>query len=290
MKNNFVSIIIPCYNAAEFILDTIKSILKQTHSDFELIIVNDGSLDHSELIIKTIHDDRLRYYYQTNKGVSNARNFGLTKATGDYVIFFDADDIMTNDFIGSRIESYAKNLEYGAVCGPITKFNQNGYIEGSYRGPDNINLIRQILSYSAAIITCPSNFMFKRIFLINNNIKFNENLSSTADRFFLLEYNKYGTLFYDENISPLNYRVNSLSMSHKLTKSLVADNELFYSELKRTKLVPKELTKVCFFYGYYILSGANYKINNYYLAIKFGIIAFAINPSSFIAKITYKKT
>ena len=89
-----VSIVIPVFNAEKFINETLDSILKQSFSKIEIIVVNDGSHDNSEKIIKSFCDERIVYFSQINQGVSVARNVGLSYVKGNYVIFFDADDLM----------------------------------------------------------------------------------------------------------------------------------------------------------------------------------------------------
>ena len=91
------SIIIPVYNAEKNIIRCVNSVLNQTYKNFEIILINDGSNDNSEKIIKEIQEennDIIKYYYKENKGVSNTRNYGLNIATGEYIIFVDADDFL----------------------------------------------------------------------------------------------------------------------------------------------------------------------------------------------------
>ena len=87
------SIIIPVYNKGNHIQNTINSVLNQTNQDFEIIVVNDGSTDHSLDVIKSINDKRIKLFTLENKGVSHARNFGLTKASSEFIAFLDADDL-----------------------------------------------------------------------------------------------------------------------------------------------------------------------------------------------------
>lgn len=86
------SIIIPLYNKEKDILDTLKSVLNQSHTDFEIIIVNDGSTDDSERVIKTLVDERIKYFSKQNEGVALTRNYGVNKAKYEHVVFLDADD------------------------------------------------------------------------------------------------------------------------------------------------------------------------------------------------------
>ncbi|WP_159018213.1 glycosyltransferase family 2 protein [Algibacter sp. L3A6] len=88
----FFSVIIPLYNKEGFIADTIKSVLNQTFTDFEIIVVNDGSTDKSLKELQSINDDRLITIQQKNQGVSVARNNGIKNAKGNYITLLDADD------------------------------------------------------------------------------------------------------------------------------------------------------------------------------------------------------
>ncbi|OLO37190.1 hypothetical protein BTR23_13760 [Alkalihalophilus pseudofirmus] len=88
-----ISLIMPVYNGERFLRDSIKSILNQSFNDFELIIINDGSHDRTEEIIQSFNDPRICYVKQENKGKSNARNHGIKKSQGEFVIFHDADDL-----------------------------------------------------------------------------------------------------------------------------------------------------------------------------------------------------
>jgi glycosyltransferase involved in cell wall biosynthesis len=93
------SIIIPLYNKAEYVVKTVDSILNQTFSEFELIIVNDGSTDNSLSVVSTFTDSRIRILTQQNAGVSTARNNGVKNAKFDWVAFCDADDWWHHDFL-----------------------------------------------------------------------------------------------------------------------------------------------------------------------------------------------
>ncbi|MEC3907337.1 glycosyltransferase family 2 protein [Tamlana sp. 2201CG12-4] len=96
IKSPLVSIIVPCYNQGKFLNDALTSIYNQTYANWECIIVNDGSVDGSERIAnKWVHkDDRFKYFFKENSGVSATRNFALDNAKGAYVQFLDADDVI----------------------------------------------------------------------------------------------------------------------------------------------------------------------------------------------------
>ena len=96
-----VSVIIPVYNAEKYLVRTINFVLAQTYKNFELLLVDDGSKDKSADICKqyAASDARVKYFYKTNGGVSSARNFGIEKATGEYIAFMDDDDGMRPDYL-----------------------------------------------------------------------------------------------------------------------------------------------------------------------------------------------
>ena len=98
-KSTFFSIIVPTYNRAHLIATTIESILSQTYPHFEILIIDDGSTDNTEEIIQKYLSGRVHYYKKINAERSAARNFGTKKAKGDYINWFDSDDIMFPDHL-----------------------------------------------------------------------------------------------------------------------------------------------------------------------------------------------
>jgi glycosyltransferase involved in cell wall biosynthesis len=99
MLNKLVSIIIPLYNAENYLNETLYSVLSQTYSKWECIIIDDGSTDSSKAIVNKYckRDKRFKYYYQENAGASSARNRGVDISTGEYIQYLDADDVMLPD-------------------------------------------------------------------------------------------------------------------------------------------------------------------------------------------------
>lgn len=106
-----VSVVIPSFNSAWSINDTILSVRHQTLEDFELIVIDDGSSDNlQDIMAPHLADDpRIRIIHQENRGLAGARNRGLSEATGDYVAFLDADDIWHPDFLKMAVTGLAKN-------------------------------------------------------------------------------------------------------------------------------------------------------------------------------------
>ena len=112
-----ISVIIPTYNRAYIIEDAIKSIMSQSCTGLEVIVIDDGSTDDTQAIVESINDPRLHYYYKSNGGVSSARNFGIAKARGQFVAFLDSDDFWPNNFLEALLLKLEANPEYGlAYC------------------------------------------------------------------------------------------------------------------------------------------------------------------------------
>ncbi|WP_407525576.1 glycosyltransferase [Lacibacter sp. MH-610] len=116
MSQPLISIITPCYNAAPFLKEAMDSVLSQTYPHFEWVLVNDGSTDATEAIIHSSNDARIRYYKQENKGQCAASNFGLSKATGDYIKFFDADDVMNAQHLEAQLKKLNGRTDALASC------------------------------------------------------------------------------------------------------------------------------------------------------------------------------
>ena len=128
MEDPLVSVIIPTYNRAGVIKETINSIINQTYSNFEIIIVDDGSTDNTGDIIKTFQDDRIKYYWKKNTGLpSKARNVGLKHVNGEFIAFLDSDDIWLPKKIETQLfdaegfwqESFQVAVLSEKICGKI---------------------------------------------------------------------------------------------------------------------------------------------------------------------------
>jgi len=108
MKQPFFSVVIPVYNREELISETISSVLNQLYSNFELILIDDGSTDKSANVIKNFQDSRIKYCYIKNSERGAARNFGIQSSTGEFVVLLDSDDIMLEDHLATLYEHCRK--------------------------------------------------------------------------------------------------------------------------------------------------------------------------------------
>ena len=114
-----VSIIIPSYNYENFIIEAINSALSQSHSNIEIIVVDDGSTDETASIVRALakNDERIFYIHQYNQGLSAARNTGVKRSKGEFIVFLDADDILHPEKIQAHLEHFSQkpkaDISYG---------------------------------------------------------------------------------------------------------------------------------------------------------------------------------
>ena len=131
-----ISVVIPAYNAGQFLDETLESILSQTYENWECIIVNDGSTDKTESIAKKWceKDARFRYFYKENSGASDTRNLGIKEARGEYIAFLDADDLYMPNFLEVCLETLIKK-DVDLVAPRMLSFTSvpNTIIKNKYR-------------------------------------------------------------------------------------------------------------------------------------------------------------
>lgn len=111
-----VSVIIPTYNRAKMIGETIQSVLDQKFRDFELIVVDDGSTDNTKEVVDSFKDPRINYISRQNSGPSAARNTGIQASSGDYIAFLDSDDLWLSDYLELMVRQLDSHNDLGLVC------------------------------------------------------------------------------------------------------------------------------------------------------------------------------
>lgn len=216
MQENLVSIIIPCYNQSRFLDDSLGSVLKQTFSNWECIIVDDGSQDNTKEIaaLWCKKDKRFSYFYQKNQGLSAARNAGLKKATGNYIQFLDADDFLDTKKIERSLD-LIKNRDANLVVSGFKVFDNQS---SEYQEPF-CELKQDILNFQAILFEWDRTFnipihcgFFSKEIL--RGIKFNAALKSKEDWIFWLELllkNDVQPIYLDENLAFYRMHPDSLS-------------------------------------------------------------------------------
>lgn len=160
MTNRKVSIILPTYNRAYILKNAINSILNQTYTNFELIIVDDGSTDNTCELVNSFNDSRIVYYYtKINQGASAARNYGIEKASCDFIAFEDSDDTWRPQKLEKQMKAFEKSDDIGFVYHKICY--DMGKNSCAILPPDSIplsqksgNIYHQLLYDN--LVDCPS--------------------------------------------------------------------------------------------------------------------------------------
>lgn len=214
-----VSIIVPVYNTSCYLEKCIESILNQKYNNFELIMVNDGSTDNSLEICKKYESLENVYIFDiVNQGVSHARNYGLKRAKGKYVVFVDSDDAVSPFYVSSLLSAQKAYSSSLTVCGftrdDADLFNNNEENTPKYIRYDDT--IRAILD-NDHICGYLFNKIFDREIIIKNGIEFDERISLYEDLYFILEYSKYvdSVVCFESKLYFYRNTENSLSKAPK---------------------------------------------------------------------------
>lgn len=215
-----VSIIVPVYNKSKYIYQTLKSIKEQSFSDYEVIVVNDGSTDNSRDIILSFQkdDNRIKLFDIPNGGVSNARNFGLSQARGEWIQFLDGDDMIVEDYLERILEEvkHDKRIElvfadFSMINGSNEIVNQIGSGHKGIIAAEEICDIFFEIQEKNGFFGFISNKLFKRSLLqhfspwFDSSIKLAEDLDFYSRLYTYVSYayfSSYSSFFYlqtDEN-------------------------------------------------------------------------------------------
>ena len=187
-----VSVIIPCYNCADLIGETLESLERQTYKNFEVVCVNDGSTDNTLQVLNGWKDKQtinIRVVNQLNGGVSKARNHGLAVASAEYVLFLDADDSFHDDFIFELLTATEKNNVDAAYCRLNRDRNQvMHYVPemGKYKTKNQIEAMHDLLYRMGEFsFFC---YIYKNNIIKEHQILFDENTKFGEDREFVWKY------------------------------------------------------------------------------------------------------
>ena len=175
MSKTDISIIVPIYNTEKYLNKCLDSLINQSKKELEFILINDGSKDNSEEIIKEYKDERIKYYKNKNQGIGKTRNFGIEKATGKYLMFLDSDDYLEKDACELLYKKAEKeNLDL-VVC-DYYKVYSNGTKE-EFLIDDFVNSSLESNNKLLNIINLgPCNKIYLKELITKNNIKYLEDL------------------------------------------------------------------------------------------------------------------
>jgi glycosyltransferase involved in cell wall biosynthesis len=211
-----VTVVMPAYNASEYLSETIESVLSQTFTNFELLIIDDGSTDNTaEIANHYSHKDRrIKLISQKNQGVSIARNTGIEIAKGEYIAFLDSDDQWLADKLAVHIEHFNRCPNLGISFGRVEFMSFDGQPTGQFSNSQLLQLVPERLYYENLIVT-PSNAVIRRA-VLDNVGNFDSNLSGTEDAelFLRIAYKGWKVEGIDKVL--VRYRTNQLGVSSNL--------------------------------------------------------------------------
>lgn len=138
-----VSVIIPTYNRAHLIAEAIQSVLDQTFTDFEIIVVDDGSTDNTKDVVDRFTDPRIRYIYQENQWAAIARNTGIEATSGEYLTFLDSDDVLTESALLRAVQVLDTHPEVGFVYGQNYTIDERGRLLGLQKKGQKHSWVRE---------------------------------------------------------------------------------------------------------------------------------------------------
>lgn len=255
IKRSF-SIIVPCYNAAKYVSETIESVLGQDYDDWELILINDGSKDATLSILQSYarKDDRIKVYDIKNGGVSKARNYGMSVALGDWIMFLDSDDWLEQNALSS-IDKYRNKYPDCDVFGFNHYYNsENKQWKRQDFKPSLLKRCGQEIEWfkldtmfpyfdsiknkvSTGAIRGVWGKAIRKSIIVQFNLKFIENLKISEDAIFCLELFDHckEVVLFNEYL--IHYRIHSSSAMNKYSSDVLAVNEMALGEyFKRRKL------------------------------------------------------
>ncbi len=226
-----ISIIIPVFNRENLIKQTLDSVLHQTYTNWECIIVDDGSTDNTLDIIKkyVINDNRFKFFVRPEnlpKGANSCRNYGFEKASGDFIQWFDSDDIMLEDFLSTKINQFTNDLELVITSGYIWN-SEKETKEAIELFNSDIHLFENFVQWKIKVLT-PS-VLFRKSFLIGKKL-FDTSIKRGQEAEFL------SRIFFNLEISKFKIVSKFLFLYRQHSDSITFENSSYNCEFKKSSL------------------------------------------------------
>lgn len=224
--NPKISVIVPVYNVEKYLCSCIDSILAQTFTDFELLLIDDGSRDKSGEICDEYanKDCRVKVFHKENGGVSSARNLGIDESKGEYLFFVDSDDIISSFYIEMFVNYIKKNDSVCVVCKYTNRLSllKNQIDSIKTKEMTSSEFLDEIWISEGKLDGYLWNKMFKRKILIDLNIRFDEKVSIWEDMLFVVEYfvNISTVVFVDAVLYYYRDTMNSAVKQHGTSKKI----------------------------------------------------------------------
>jgi len=260
MKNKIsyplVSIIVPVYNVEKYVSECLESLIKQTYKNIEIIVVNDGSTDNCAMICEdfSVRDNRIKVINKRNGGLSDARNMGINKAKGKYVMFVDSDDYVNKEFAESAMKGILKKNADIACFRFLSVFEDGSTKISSKSTPlsfieySNVEAINDIFTRGGSLKVNAWNKIYKKELFLNNEISYpvgrvyEDNLTT-----YKLMYYSKKVIFFDKSLLFYRQRAGSI-MKNKLSVKGISRRLNMVNETRewlKNKISKQELSKIC---------------------------------------------
>jgi glycosyltransferase involved in cell wall biosynthesis len=226
-----VSVIIPAYNASKYISKTIESVINQDYNNLEILIVDDGSIDNTKEIVEWFCkiDHRIIYLYQENRGCSAAKNTGLANATGEFIQYLDADDILSLDKISAQMSILRLTPNKVVICRTMTfstmpELNEKMEVDTEFLFStlDSVGFICKL--YIGCAMIQPNAFLISKN-IANLGGPWDEKISPSTDEdseyFLRVMLNSDGIIFCSEGVNFYRSDRNVISLSRQITRGHV---------------------------------------------------------------------
>lgn len=241
MMNPILSIIIPCYKSEATVEETLQSVLEQKFESWEALIINDGSPDNIESIALkwTEKDERFKYYKKENGGLGSARNYGIERALGEYILPLDSDNKIRPLFVTDAIQIFDRNAEIGVVYGDAMQF---GAVNELWEVGD-FDIIKMLHHNYIDACCLLRKSIFEELGLYDQKIPY----QGHEDWEFWLRIMKSKFQFYYLKKIVFDYRVTDDSMIRSFSREMLFENEQ-YIKKKHCDLYQKFYSKLYYKY------------------------------------------
>lgn len=291
----FFSVIIPTYNRADKLKATLQSVINQSFADFEILVVDDGSVDHTKAVIDAFQDRRITYFWIKNSGgPATPRNYGIVKSQSDWVCFLDADDIWYPDKLMRVYEAIKKNPEMDVFCHNEIMRDLRCDKKSSLRyGPFEPDFYQVMLKLGNRLSTSATSV--RRTFLNKNNLRFNQSPEYVIveDYDLWLRIALSGGKFYFIDLSLGEYIIENDNISSNLRKMQHNSSVLIRDHVYRLQNFETNKDRL---FGYIqatrLMSEAKIMLTNGhpFSAIHLVFNAFKISPTGAVGYISSKTT
>lgn len=213
-SHGLVSILMPAYNGAGYIQQAIESVISQTYSAWELIIIDDGSRDNTADIVSQYDDFRIHYIYQENKGQASALNRGLELAAGEYITTLDVDDWFTPNSLQGRVEFLDRNRKYDVVYGDGIFCDKDGNQLKRFSELRTGEVVGDVfdIMLSNSFFGTGANVMIRKSTIDENQIRYDESIVWCQDYDFYLRLAEICQFGYVD-ITTIWYRLHTANMT-----------------------------------------------------------------------------